>query len=276
MLLTTTVLAGVLGLLVGSFLNVVIHRVPAGRSILAPPSACPACGARIRWHDNVPLVSWLLLRGRCRHCRAAIPVRYPLVELGTGVAFALVALGLAPAGMLPAPARLDDGAQWLVLAAYLVLTAAGIALTAIDLELRRLPTSIVWTAASLVVLLLVAAAAIRGDVSSILTAILAGLAMGALYLLIVLIRPDGMGLGDVRLAVLVGLATGWVGWSAAVLGLLSAFLLGALVGLGVIVARRGDRRTAIPFGPWMLAGAWVGILAGPAAWRWYGGILGLA
>ena len=96
MLLTTTVLAGVLGLLVGSFLNVVIHRVPAGRSILAPPSACPACGARIRWHDNVPVVSWLLLRGRCRHCGAAIPVRYPLVELGTGLAFALVALGLAP------------------------------------------------------------------------------------------------------------------------------------------------------------------------------------
>ena len=275
MLIATTALLGVLGLLVGSFLNVVIHRVPAGVSIVAPPSACPTCGARIRWHDNVPVVSWLLLRGRCRHCGARISVRYPFIELATGLAFALVALGLAPSGMLPPPARLDDGAQWLVLAAYLVFTAAGIALTAIDLELRRLPTPIVWTAAGLLGLLLAAAAVLRGDVWAIGTALLAALAMGAFYFVIVLIRPDGMGMGDVRLAVLVGLATGWIGWDASAVGLLTAFLLGSLVGLGVILAGRGDRRTAIPFGPWMLAGAWIGVLIGPVAWQWYSGLLGL-
>jgi len=276
MLLVTTVLVGVLGLLVGSFLNVVIHRVPAGRSVVTPPSACQECGARIRWHDNVPLVSWLVLRGRCRDCGARISARYPLVELGTGVAFALVALGLATDGLLPAPARLPDAAQWLVLAAYLAFAAAGIALAIIDVELRRLPTPIIVVAGSIVGVCFAAAAVLRGDLAALLTAVVTAVAMGALYLVIALIRPDGMGLGDVRLAVLVGLVTGWVGWPAAALGLLSAFLLGALLGIAILLARRGDRRTAIPFGPWMLVGAWIGILAGPAAWQWYGGLLGLA
>lgn len=276
MLLVTTVLVGVLGLLVGSFLNVVIHRVPAGRSVVTPPSACQECGARIRWHDNMPLVSWLVLRGRCRDCGARISARYPLVELGTGVAFALVALGLAPDGLLPAPARLPDAAQWLVLAAYLAFAAAGIALAIIDVELRRLPTPIIVVAGSIVGVCFAAAAVLRGDLAALLTAVVTGVAMGALYLVIALIRPDGMGLGDVRLAVLVGLVTGWIGWPAAALGLLSAFLLGALLGIAILLARRGDRRTAIPFGPWMLVGAWIGIVAGPAAWQWYGGLLGLA
>ncbi|HWL60735.1 MAG TPA: prepilin peptidase [Microbacteriaceae bacterium] len=276
MLALTTVLVGVLGLLVGSFLNVVIHRVPAGRSVVTPPSACQECGARIRWHDNMPLVSWLVLRGRCRDCGARISARYPLVELGTGVAFALVALGLAPDGLLPAPARLPDAAQWLVLAAYLAFAAAGIALAIIDVELRRLPTPIIVVAGSIVGVCFAAAAVLRGDLAALLTAVVTAVAMGALYLVIALIRPDGMGLGDVRLAVLVGLVTGWVGWPAAALGLLSAFLLGALLGIAILLARRGDRRTAIPFGPWMLVGAWIGILAGPAAWQWYGGLLGLA
>lgn len=276
MLALTTVLVGVLGLLVGSFLNVVIHRVPAGRSVVTPPSACQECGARIRWHDNMPLVSWLVLRGRCRDCGARISARYPLVELGTGVAFALVALGLATDGLLPAPARLPDAAQWLVLAAYLAFAAAGIALAIIDVELRRLPTPIIVTAGSIVGVCFAAAAVLRGDLAALLTAVVTAVAMGALYLVIALIRPDGMGLGDVRLAVLVGLVTGWVGWPAAALGLLSAFLLGALLGIAILLARRGDRRTAIPFGPWMLVGAWIGILAGPAAWQWYGGLLGLA
>lgn len=276
MLALTTVLVGVLGLLVGSFLNVVIHRVPAGRSVVTPPSACQECGARIRWHDNMPLVSWLVLRGRCRDCGARISARYPLVELGTGVAFALVALGLAPDGLLPAPARLPDAAQWLVLAAYLAFAAAGIALAIIDVELRRLPTPIIVVAGSIVGVCFAAAAVLRGDLAALLTAVVTGVAMGALYLVIALIRPDGMGLGDVRLAVLVGLVTGWIGWPAAALGLLSAFLLGALLGIAILLARRGDRRTAIPFGPWMLVGAWIGIVAGPAAWQWYGGLLGLA
>jgi len=276
MLALVTVAAGVLGLLIGSFLGVVIDRVPAGASILAPPSACDACGHRIRWYDNVPVVSWLVLRGRCRDCGAPIGARHPLTELGTGLAFAAVALGLAPDGLLPAPARLPDAAQWLVLLAFLLFAACGIALAIIDAELRRLPTPIIVTGVVGVAVLLAGTAAIRGDLGSVLTSLGASLAMGAIFLVIALIRPDGMGLGDVRLAVLIGLVTGWVGWSTAVLAFLSAFLLGALAGLGVLLARRGDRRTAIPFGPWMLAGAWLGIGLGPLAWAWYGGILGLA
>lgn len=276
-LVATVVVATVFGLLIGSFLNVVIHRVPAGRSIVSPPSACPACGARIRANDNIPVVSWLLLRGRCRHCGARIAWRYPLVELVTGAAFGLVALGFASDGLLGAPARLADGLpQTLVLLGYLVFVAAGIALTVIDLELRRLPTPIILVALIAMVLLFAAAAALRGDLPGILTAVLGALASSAMLFVIVLIRPDGMGLGDVRLALVTGLATGWIGWPAVIVGMLAAFLLGALVGIGVMLARRGDRRTAIPFGPWLLAGAWVGVFAGPQAWQWYGGILGLA
>lgn len=276
MLTLAAVGAGVLGLLIGSFLNVVIHRVPEARSILAPPSTCPACGARVRWFDNVPIVSWLALRGRCRDCGAGISARYPLVELATGAAFALIAVGFAPAGLLPSPARLPDPAQWLVLVGCLAFAAAGIALAAIDLERHRLPTPIIVTGAAVLLVSLSGAAALRGDLAAMLTALAAGGAMGVLFLLIVIIRPDGMGLGDVRLAVLVGLATGWVGWPAVVLALLSAFFIGSVIGIVVMLARGGDRRTAIAFGPSLLAGAWIGILVGPAAWHWYGGILGLA
>jgi len=280
MLIVFVVMAGVLGLAIGSFLNVVIYRVPAGESLSSPPSHCPACDARIRWIDNIPVVSWLVLRGRCRHCKARISIRYPIVEAATCVAFVLVALCFAPGGWLAGSVEItvtsDLIAQILVLVAYLWFAAAGIALAAIDLDARRLPDPIVWTTLVALALLFAGAAAIRGDLAPIGTALLGGLAMLAFYFLLVLIAPRGMGLGDVKLSAVLGVATGWIGWSSVLVGWFAGFLIGALVGVGLIVARRAGRRAAIPFGPWMLVGAWVGIVAGPWAWQLYTGALGLA
>jgi len=292
------VLAGVLGLAIGSFLNVVIHRVPTGGSLLAPPSACPACGHPIRWRDNLPVVSWLLLRGRCRDCGEPISARYPLVEAGTGVAFALLALCLAPgsapdrgwllevpewSSALPlsaADAALVSVAEWLVFVAEAWFLAVGIALTAIDLEHRRLPDVIVLpTIGVLGGLYLAAGVALGfgpGEVTSLWRAAFGGLLLAGGYLLLRAISRGGMGMGDVKLAAAVGLVTGWVGIPALVVGALAAFVLGGLYGIGLLLARRADRRTAVPFGPWMLAGAWVGILGGSPLWTWYRGILGLA
>jgi len=244
--------AALLGLVVGSFLNVVVWRVPRGESVVAPPSACPACGHRIRPRDNVPVVSWLLLGGRCRDCRAPISVRYPLVEASTAVLFALVAWWLGTSWALPA---------------FLYLAAVSVALWLIDIDVHRLPDAIVLPSYPVtIVLLAVASWAPDGesDWSALLRAALAAAVLLAFYFVLVVIHPAGMGLGDVKLAGVLGLYLGWVGWSAVVVGAFSAFLLGGVFGLVLMVAGRAGRRTAIPFGPWMLLGAAVGLVAGPS------------
>jgi leader peptidase (prepilin peptidase)/N-methyltransferase len=270
------VLAGFLGLAVGSFLNVVIHRVPAESSLRHPPSACPSCGARIRWFDNVPVVSWLILRRRCRDCSAPISIRYPLVEAGTAAAFVLIALAFAPDGwVVPEATGPALIAGYIVLAALLWLGGASIALTAIDLEVRRLPDRIVFPTVLVLAVLFAAASALLGDPWPALRALAGGAALCAFYLILLVVSRGGMGLGDVKLAAALGLAMGWIGWDALVVGALAAFVLGGLFGIALIVARHAGRRTAVPFGPWMIAGAWIGIVAGPATWRWYAAVLGL-
>lgn len=271
------IIAGVLGLAVGSFLNVVIHRVPAGRSLLRPGSACPECHADIRWFDNVPIVSWLVLRGRCRRCGAPIPIRYPLVEAAGAASFVLVALCFAPGGWLapPTPDPSSTIAQGLVLLGYLWFAAASIALTVIDLETRRLPDAIVLPTIVAIAVLLAASAALTGDLGSIIRALIGGASLLVCYAILWLVSRGGMGLGDVKLAAAVGLATAWIGWDGLVVGALAAFLLGGVLGIVLLLARRAGRRTAVPFGPWMITGAWIGIVAGPAIWRWYAAVLGL-
>ncbi|MFT4123817.1 MAG: prepilin peptidase [Microbacteriaceae bacterium] len=265
--------AGLFGLLIGSFLNVVVWRVPRGESIVRPPSHCPSCGHGIRGHDNVPLVSWLVLRGRCRDCGARIPARYPLVELGTGVAFALVAWWFAIARMpLHPPGGWGLAAGTTELLAYLYLAAVTIALALIDLDVFRLPNAIVYPsyAVGAVLLGLTAlfdalgrsALGADADGSAALRAPVGAAALLLFYLLIVLVYPAGMGLGDVKLAGVLGLHLAWIGWGVLAVGAFAAFLLGGVFGAALLVARRAGRKSRIPFGPWMLAGAWVGIVAG--------------
>ncbi|MEQ6900033.1 prepilin peptidase [Nocardioides sp. YIM 152588] len=257
------VVAGLLGLAIGSFLNVVAHRVPVGASVVSPPSACPACGAPIRARHNVPVLGWLVLRGRCRDCAAPIGVRYPLVEAGTGVAFALVALRFAtdPGGV--------EGLR--LLPAYLAFTAIAIALALIDLDVRRLPDAIVGPAYPVLGGLLLLA----GDPGALLRALLGALALGAFYLAVWLLAPGGMGFGDVKLAPLVGALTAYLSWGTFLVGALGAFVLGALAGLLLIAGGRAGRRTAVPFGPFMLLAAWAAILGAGRLGDAYLGAVGL-
>ncbi len=275
MTVVVIVLAGVLGLAVGSFLNVVIHRVPAGKSLVRPASACPECGHAIRWHDNMPIVSWLALRGRCRDCGASISARYPLVEAATATAFALVAWWTTvavPVSTLP----LGSLAFGLGLIAYLWWAGASVALTEIDLDVHRLPDRIVLPTFVVIVVLLTAAGGLTGDWWAVLRMLIGAGALFLFYLVIAVVSAGGMGMGDVKLAAVVGAATAWLGWDALVVGALAAFVLGGLLGIVLLAAGKAGRRSRVPFGPWMLAGAWIGIVLGPTVWRWYATALGLA
>lgn len=258
--LPLVVLAAVLGLAIGSFLNVVVWRVPRGESVAHPPSACPRCGHRIRARDNVPVVSWLLLRGRCRDCGEPIAARYPLVEAGTGALFALLAAWI--------------GWSW-VLPAVLYLAAVAVALALIDLDVHRLPDAIVLPSYLVGAALLVLASWNPGGASdwgALVRAAIGGAALLVFYFAAALAYPAGMGLGDVKLAGVLGMYLAWFGWGAFAVGAFGAFLLGGLFALGLVVSRRAGRKSGIPFGPWMLAGAFVGIVVGEMAWSSYLGL----
>lgn len=263
------VFSGLLGLAIGSFLNVVVYRVPAGIP-LTRESRCPGCGATVRPWQNIPVVSWLALRGRCASCGEKISARYPLVELATGLAFAGVTWML-----LATPAATTAGGWSLVpvILAFLYLVAISIALTLIDLDTHRLPNAIVLPSYIVAAALFALACLLGADWGSLLRAAIAGAALFAFYFVLRLIRPAGMGGGDVKLAGVVGIYLGWLGWGSLVVGAFAAFVLGGIFGLALIALRRAGRRTAIPFGPWMIAGAWVGIVAGESLAGWYTGLL---
>lgn len=274
MTVVVPVLVGVLGAAIGSFLNVVIHRVPRGISVVTPPSACPQCATPIRPGDNIPVLSWLLLHGRCRACAAPIAPRYAIVELVTALVFAGLAALAAPA-ILMAPAPAAAIAAALELVALLWFAGIGIALTAIDLDTHRLPDRIVLPSYAVLAALLGTAAVLTGAGEAAARAAAGAGILFAFYLALALISPRGMGMGDVKLAGVIGLMLGWAGWAALAVGALAAFLLGGLAAVVLIVARRARRTTGIPFGPWMLGGAWVGILLGDPIARGYLALFGL-
>ena len=269
---------GVFGLLIGSFLNVVVYRVPAKRSIVSPPSACPHCGAPIRWADNIPVVSWIVLRGKCRDCGAPISVRYPLVELGTGVFFAGVARWFL---LTPLPRERwstipTTVAPVLALIAYLYLAAVSIALALIDLDTRTLPNRIVLPSYLVGAALLGASGFLAGDLTALATAATGAAALFLFYFLLALVYPRGMGMGDVKLAGLLGLFLGFLGWQAIVVGAFAAFVLGGIFSIVLVAMRLSSGKTAVPFGPWMLLGAWLGILFGSDIMGTYLGLFGIS
>jgi leader peptidase (prepilin peptidase)/N-methyltransferase len=244
---------GMLGLLIGSFLNVVIWRVPRDESVVRPASHCPSCDAAIRPYDNVPVLSWLLLRARCRDCGAGISARYPAVELLTGAVF--VALGWRVGA---------DLGQYVALLGFLVLGAVGVAQAMIDIDVRRLPfrvTNVAWGAG---LVALAGQSAVDAHWWPFLRALAGMAALYSFYDVLAFLQPKGMGLGDVHLAGPLGLFLGWLGWSSLAVGAFMGFLIGGLGGLALVVGRRAGMKSAIPFGPYMLAGAFVAILAGQA------------
>jgi leader peptidase (prepilin peptidase) / N-methyltransferase len=242
-------LVAIYGLVVGSFLNVVIYRLPRELSLARPRSHCPACGKPVRWYDNVPLISWLALGGRCRACRARISIRYPLVEVGASALAvgALLRFGVSVAGL-----------EMLVLA-WLLLPLA-----LIDLEHHLLPD--VMTLPGIAVGLVCSTV---GGLVGWREALVGAIAGGALpYLVIVVYRRlrgvEGMGLGDVKLLAMVGAFLGWRGMLAT-LGLGSA--AGAIVGLGLIAVARARRDTELPCGTFLAAAAALVAFAGPGLFR---------
>jgi leader peptidase (prepilin peptidase)/N-methyltransferase len=271
--LSVAVIAGILGVVIGSFLNVVVHRVPLKLSIVSPPSACPECGAAIRRYDNIPVVSWLVLRGRCRDCQSRISKRYPFVELGTGASFALVALAFWPTKTVNVTVTT---AAAIVLVALLYLAAVSIALGLIDIDTHTLPNRIVLPSLLVGIVLLSAATLVSSDYSALLRAGIGSAALFLAYGILAFAYPGGMGFGDVKLAAVLGLYLGYLGWSQLVVGAFAAFLVGGLFGLALMAFRRATRKTSIPFGPWMLAGAWGGVLVGAPIANGYLSAVGLA
>jgi Type II secretory pathway, prepilin signal peptidase PulO and related peptidases len=240
-------LSAVFGLVVGSFLNVIVWRVPRHESIVRPGSHCPSCDAELGAIENVPVLSWLVLRGRCRHCRARISVRYPLVELANAALW----VGIAQ----------RFGTSWEV-PAYCALASGLLVLSLIDLDHFLLPNRVLYPAGFLFGALLVLPAAIDGHWDLYLRAVEGGAAAFAVFFLIHIVSPRGMGFGDVRLSFVLGLALGWLSWGHVFLGLFLGFLLGAVVGASLIAFKLRGRKDPVPFGPFMAAGALVAIFAG--------------
>ena len=246
----------VAGLIVGSFLNVVIHRVPRRESIVTPRSRCPGCARQLGLAENVPVLSWLAQRGRCRGCHQGISIRYPIVETLTGVVFALLTIRIGLAPELPA---------------FLYLGGIGVALAAIDLDVKRLPNLIVLPSYGIAAALLGAAAIAHADATNLIRAVFGMAALFGAYFLLAVIVPGGMGFGDVKLAGVLGLYLGWLGWTELVVGAFAAFLLGGLAGLILMALGRAGRKSHLPFGPFMLFGALLAILAaGPLAQAYVG------
>ncbi|BEP16049.1 A24 family peptidase [Acidothermaceae bacterium B102] len=249
----------VFGLLIGSFLNVVVWRLPRRESLSHPPSHCPHCQNPVRPYDNVPVVSWLVLRRRCRDCKEPISSRYPAVELATSVLFVVVAWRIG----------------WhLSLIGYLFFTATGVALALIDYDIKRLPDTLTFPTYLVALAALLADTVHSGHWHPFVRALEGMAALFGFYLATrvlgtALLRKTAMGLGDVKLSGILGLLLAWLSWGALVVGAFAGFLVGAVGGITLIASGRGKLATKIPYGPYMLLGALVGILWGGSIAHWY-------
>lgn len=246
----TLVLAGILGLAVGSFLNVCIYRLPRRASLVHPGSRCPSCGRDLSWLDNIPVVSWLVLRGRCRQCGAAISAQYPVIEIVTAVLAVTIVAWTAPGPLL---------------ASRLVFATTLIVLFMIDLEHQILPNSI--TLPGIGIGFLCSLMAPPGPLDSVLGILLGG---GVLYVIAagyyMLRGEEGMGMGDVKMLAMIG---AFLGWRAVLLTLVLASFAGAVVGAALVATSRGGMRYALPFGTFLAMGALIAMLAGDAILSWY-------
>jgi leader peptidase (prepilin peptidase) / N-methyltransferase len=246
---TTLVLVAsvVMGLVIGSFLTVVVDRVPRGASILAPPSACGSCGSRLTAPDLVPVLSYLVLRGRCRHCGVRIGPEPLVIELANTALFVLFGLKFGADAVLPA---------------YWCLGAALVALVWIDLHEFRLPREITYTAFVISLILMMNAAVIDSEFENFRDALIGAAIALVIMAAIYFGSRGGMGDGDVRLAPLLGLHLGYVSLAIVPVGLFFGFLIGAVVGVVMMATSKAGRKTALPFGPFLAAGTVLAIFVG--------------
>lgn len=253
-------IAAVLGLLCGSFANVLIARVPTNEQWWRGSSHCMACGHDIAWYDNVPLVSWIVLGAKCRHCKARISVQYPLVEVATAVLFAVTVwrFGLSALAIT-----------------LLYLAIVSVALSVIDLQHGRLPNQITYPTYLIVLCGLIAHAVLERDFSLLARGGIGMVALAGFYYVMRIASRRGMGLGDVMTAGFLGLVLGAVGWSAFAVGAIAGPLIGGVAGIVAMIASRRARGVRIPYGPWLIAGAWLGLICGDVISDWYLGIVTL-
>ena len=244
-----TIYLGLTGLLVGSFLNVVVYRVPRGLSVVRPRSACPTCATPIAARDNVPVVAWFALRGRCRHCGSRISPRYVIVEAGTGLLFAASTLHFG---------------LHLWLAAILVLESGLVALAQIDATHLTLPRSVVWPVVGLEAAIFTVAAIQEHDARRLLVASAAAVAWYVPFFLINLIAPSSLGYGDVRLVLALGLGLGWFGPGVVFVGFFSSNVLAIGVALAGLVRHRRTRSDPLPYGTYLAMGTVLALFVGPA------------
>lgn len=237
----------VLGLVLGSFANVVIARVPDGASVVRPGSACPDCHTPIAPRDNIPVLSWLLLRGRCRACGVRISAQYPLVEIVSALLLGAIGWRIGLSWALPA----------FLLFGWLLLVLA-----VIDLRTRRIPNRLTYPLTPALLVLLLVGAVLDGVPGAAVRAVLGGLLAFALLLVLALISPRGMGMGDVKLAGFIGLGLGYLGWGHIWLALFVGFLGGGVIAGLLLLLRLRTRKDVIPFGPWLALGALVALLVG--------------
>ncbi len=244
------------GLAVGSFANVAIYRIPEAKSLWTPRSFCPQCGKTIVWYDNLPLLSYAILRGRCRNCHESISLRYPIVELITGLLYLAV---FAKCGF-----------SWKAeLLPYLFMVTVLVIVSIIDIQRQIIPNKIIYPAIPIGLAAMGIVALIRGDGNIILHSLI-GFAIGGVPLgLLALAIPKGMGMGDAKLAAFTGI---FLGYYQAV-GLFFGFLLGSILGILLMILGRKGRKSRIPFGPYLAAGALIALFWGPAIWAAYKAIL---
>lgn len=246
------IVAALLGLCVGSFLNVCIHRLPRGESLLWPASRCPQCGHALRWFHNVPVLSWLALGGRCARCRGPISAQYPIVEATTALLWLLI-VWLTPPG-------------WL-LASRLVLATALVVLFMIDLEHQILPNAI--TLPGVAVGFAFSWLAPPGPVDSLIGIVVGGGVLYAIAFGYYLVRKEeGMGMGDVKMLAMIG---AFLGWRAVLVTLVLSSFAGAVIGVGMMALQRGTLRYALPFGTFLSLGALAAMLVGEQLMAWYFG-----
>lgn len=244
----------VVGLLFGSFANVVIYRLPQQKSVVTPRSACPHCGAMIAWYDNIPVFSWLFLRGKCRRCSAAISIRYPFVELLTGLVFAAIMYRF--------------GYQWVTLE-YLIFSWSLIVVSFIDFDHMILPD--VFTLSGIVIGLVGAALNPERSFPSALAGVIlgGGFLWSIAYIYLLLRKEEGMGGGDIKLLAWIGAV---LGWTSIPFVILFSSIFGSLVGLGLALRAKAGLRSVIPFGPYLALSAILYILGGEAIGLWYIGL----
>ena len=250
---STIVIAGLFGAVIGSFLNVCIYRLPIGRSVVWPGSACGACGHQLAWFENIPIVSYFALRGRCRACRAPFSIRYPLVEALTAVMFAAAWWYYGPGALL---------------ASRLLFGGALIVLFAIDLEHHLLPNVI--TIPGIVVGFLFSLVTEPGWRDSLIGIVIGGGVLWVIAEAYYRIRhEEGLGMGDVKMLAMIG---AFLGWKLTLVTLMMASFAGSFVGVVMIVSRRGGMKYALPFGTFLAMGAALGATVGPDVLNWYLGL----